>query len=46
MSTSEQTFTCKRFKLRLPLAIEWVYVRMAQDGKAHTLSGVGLWQVE
>jgi hypothetical protein len=33
MSTTEQTRLWKHFKLRLPLAIEWADVRLAQNGK-------------
>jgi hypothetical protein len=38
MSPTEQTPGCKHFKLRLPLAIEWVDPLGAKR-QAHTLSG-------
>ena len=37
MSPTEQTPLCKQFNLRLPLAIEWVDVRLAQTARAHLI---------
>jgi hypothetical protein len=36
MSTTEQTSLCKHFKLRLPLAIEWVERPLGEKRQART----------